>query len=193
MGTDTRIDWTSQLVDQLDWHWQHHLRPRLDGLGDEEYAWEPVAGCWSVRPRGASTAPMAVGGGDLVLEFAVPEPVPAPVTTISWRLAHLVVGVLGARAASHFGGPPVGYETFDYPATAAGALARLDEAYARWRDGVAGLGERDLARPCGPAEGPYAEHPLAALVLHVNREVLHHGAEVLLLRDLYRHGAASRS
>jgi hypothetical protein len=27
---------------------------------------------------------------------------------------------------------------------------------------------------------------MAALVLHVNREVLHHGAEIALLRDLYR-------
>ena len=43
-----------------------------------------------------------------------------------------------------------------------------------------------LARPCGPAEGPYAEFPLAALVLHINRETIHHGAEISLLRDLYR-------
>jgi hypothetical protein len=27
---------------------------------------------------------------------------------------------------------------------------------------------------------------MAALVLHINREALHHGAEVALLRDLYR-------
>jgi hypothetical protein len=27
---------------------------------------------------------------------------------------------------------------------------------------------------------------MAALVLHINREVLHHGAEIALLRDLYR-------
>jgi hypothetical protein len=51
---------------------------------------------------------------------------------------------------------------------------------------VRGLGERDLQRPCGPAEGDRAEAPMATLVLHVNREVLHHGAEIALLRDLYR-------
>ena len=28
---------------------------------------------------------------------------------------------------------------------------------------------------------------MAALVLHVNREALHHGAEIALLRDLYAH------
>ena len=26
------IDWTSELLDQLDGHWTHQLRPRLDGL-----------------------------------------------------------------------------------------------------------------------------------------------------------------
>ena len=28
---------------------------------------------------------------------------------------------------------------------------------------------------------------MAALVLHINREALHHGAEIALLRDLYTH------
>jgi len=27
---------------------------------------------------------------------------------------------------------------------------------------------------------------MAALVLHINRETIHHGAEICLLRDLYR-------
>ena len=31
---------------------------------------------------------------------------------------------------------------------------------------------------------------MAALVLHINREVIHHGAEVALLRDLYQHSTA---
>ena len=29
---------------------------------------------------------------------------------------------------------------------------------------------------------------MAELVLHINRETLHHGAEIALLRDLYRCG-----
>ena len=39
------IDWTHELVEQFDWHWTHHLRPRLDGLTDDEYLWEPDPGC----------------------------------------------------------------------------------------------------------------------------------------------------
>lgn len=184
--TRPEIDWTTQLVEQLDFHWRHQLRPRLDGLTDEEYRWEPVAGAWNVRPRGTGTAPIAAGSGDFTIDFALPEPDPPPVTTIAWRIGHLVVGVLGARVAGHFGGQAHDYATHDYPGDAVGALAQLDRNYAAWTAGVRGLGSDGLARPCGPAEGPWAAASMAELVLHINREVLHHGAEIALLRDLYR-------
>lgn len=180
------LDWNHEVHDQLDWLWREHLRPRFDGLTDAEYFWEPVPGCWSVRPRAESSAPMAMGAGELVIEFAVPEPTPAPVTTIAWRLGHIIVGVLAQRVHSHFGGPKADYDGFEYASTAKDALAQLDDAYAAWSAGVRGLSADDMATPCGPAEGPYAEYPMAALVLHINREVIHHGAEVSLLRDLYR-------
>ena len=175
------IEWTGLLHDQLDWHWRANLRPRMEGLTDEEYLWEPVPGMWSIRPR-----PDSEGDGGLAIDFAYPAPDPPPVTTIAWRIIHLVIGVFGMRAAAHFGGPPVGYDGYDYPGDAATALARLDAAYELWHDGVRGLPDQDLRRPIGPAEGPFAEHPMAALILHVNREAIHHGAEVALLRDLYR-------
>lgn len=181
-----RIDWTGLLAEQLDWHWREHLRPRLDGLTDDEYLWEPVDGMWSIRPRGTSKAQTAAGAGEFTADFAFPEPDPAPVTTIAWRLAHLQVGVFGMRVASHFGGPPVDYQSYDYPGDASTALARLDDVYAQWMAGVRSLDADGLARPVGPAEGSYAEHPMASLVVHINREALHHGAEIALLRDLYR-------
>ncbi|MCQ4209459.1 DinB family protein [Streptomyces longispororuber] len=181
------LEWNTLLADQLDWHWHHQLRRRLAGLTDDEYFWEPVPGSWNVRPRGTGTAAVQAGAGGLTIDFAYPEPVPAPVTTIAWRLGHVLVGVLGARNASHFGAEPVDYASYVYPGTAAEALDRLDAAYARWITGVRGLDEDGLARPCGPAEGPYATEPMATLVLHINREMLHHGAEIALLRDLYAH------
>jgi hypothetical protein len=180
-----RVDWSFMLAEQLDWHWRAQLRPRLDGLTDAEYRWEPVPGAWNVRPRGTGTAPVGVGAGEFTLDYAVPQPVPPPVTTIAWRLGHIIVGVLGMRVASHFGGPRFDYDTHRYPGDAATALAQLDAAYAGWIAGVRGLNADGLARPCGPAEGPYAEASMAELVLHINREMLHHGAEIALLRDLY--------
>ncbi len=179
------IRWNDQLTEQLDWHWQHQLRGRLSGLGDDEYFWQPVGNAWSVRPRGTGTAPVRAGSGDWTIDFAFPEPSPAPVTTIAWRLGHIIVGVLGARNASHFGAPAVDYESFDYAGSADEALAQVDAQYAAWLAGVRSLGEDGLTRPCGPAEGPFAELPMAALVLHINREVIHHGAEIAMLRDLY--------
>ncbi|WP_158887251.1 DinB family protein [Amycolatopsis anabasis] len=176
------LDWPVELGDQLDWHWRERLRPRLHGLTDAEYFWEPVADCWTVRPRRTADE---LGGGRFTVDYAFPAPEPPPVTTIAWRLAHITVHVLGKRAETQFGGPPVCYQTFPYAGTAATALDQLDQAYDAWSSGMRALGPAELNRPGGPAEGPFADRPLAALILHIHREVIHHGAEVALLRDLY--------
>jgi DinB superfamily len=172
-------DLSRELADQLDWHWRTQLRPRLDGLSDDEYFWQPVADCWTVRPDGS-------------VDFAFPPPSPAPFTTIAWRLAHVIVGVFAMRNHSHFGGPPADYQSWDYAADAATALGQLDESYAAWDAGVRSLSPEDLALKCGPAEGPFADYPLIALVLHINREAIHHGAEIACLRDLYLHDSTAQ-
>lgn len=175
MGTKTDdMTATTHLAEQLDWHWQRQLRPRLDGLTDDEYFWAPVSDCWTVHPDGR-------------IDFAFPPPQPEPFTTIAWRLAHVIVGVFAMRAHSHFGGPPADYQTWPYATDAATALRQLDDAYDSWTSGVRRLTSEDLATPIGPAEGPWAERPMFDLVLHINREVIHHGAEIALLRDLYVH------
>ncbi|OEU90472.1 hypothetical protein DB35_04520 [Streptomyces abyssalis] len=183
----TDQNWNLQLRDQIDWHWTHQLRARLDGLTDDEYFWEPVADCWSVRRRGTGSAPVQGGSGAMTIDFAMPEPDPPPFATIAWRLGHVIVGVLAMRSASHFGREPTDYNSFEYAETAGEALAQLDAEYATWLAGVESLGEAGLARPCGDAEGPYADRPLSALVLHINRELIHHLSEVCLLRDLHLH------
>ncbi|MFC0436498.1 DinB family protein [Kutzneria buriramensis] len=175
------LDWKELLLEQAEWHWHNQLRPRLNGLTDDEYRWEPVDGAWNVRPRG--TGATAVGSGDHVLDWEYPAPEPAPVTTIAWRIAHLVVGVYGMRVALLFGGPPMSHASHEYPGDAATALRQLDTVYEAWIDGIR---KSDLSRPCGPGTGMDEDYPMAALVLHVHRELIHHGAEIALLRDLYR-------
>ena len=71
--------------------------PRLDGLTDDEYFWEPAPGAWNIRPRETSRTSMAAGAGDLVIDFEFPEPDPPPITTIAWRLGHVIVGIFGSR------------------------------------------------------------------------------------------------
>lgn len=80
MTTDLRLDRTAQLVDQLDSHWHSQLRPRLEGMTDEEYHFSPApAGrTWGVRPRGTGHAQIQGGSGDFTIEFAHPEPEPTP-------------------------------------------------------------------------------------------------------------------
>ncbi|WGW13525.1 DinB family protein [Saxibacter everestensis] len=187
MTTTANIDLGKLLIDQLQWHWDNQLRPRLDGLSDAEYFWRPVPNSWSVHRRGESTAPVQAGSGDFTIDFAFPEPTPAPVTTIAWRLGHLLVGVYGARLATHFGGAPADYMSYDYPGTATEALSRLDEMHSAWIAGVASLDANGLQRPCG--EEGFEQEPMAALLQHINREVIHHGAEIALLRDLWANQA----
>ncbi len=45
------LNWTAEILAQLEFHWDTSLWPRMRGLTDDEYFWEPVEGCWSVRPH----------------------------------------------------------------------------------------------------------------------------------------------
>ena len=179
---------TESLVDQLEWHWQSHLRPRFDGLTDKEYFAEPVAGCWNVHPRGRSSAPVQAGSGAFTIDFAFPPPEPAPVTTIAWRLGHLIVGVFGVRKREPLRRTAVRLRVVRLrrnghrrPRPTRRAARPLDRR-------VRALDDDALRRPVGPAEGSFAEAPMIDLVLHIHREVIHHGAEIALLRDLWAHG-----
>jgi hypothetical protein len=75
----------------------------------------------------------------------------------------------------------------DLPSDAAGAIAFLEGAYNAWYAGVSVLTDEQMARPLGPKGGRFGGDPMAALVVHLNREIMHHGGEIGLLRDLYAH------
>ena len=172
------FSWNHALLDQLDFAWEDQFTPRMAGLTDDEYFWEPVDGCWSIRRADDGRYAMDAPVGRI-------ERSAAPFTTIAWRLAH-IADVFGSRASNHFSDGAFSAADTDSPVTADTALAMVERDYQRWRMGVKALGEDGLFRPCGPAEGPFSEEPFLALVLHINREFLHHAAEVALLRDLYR-------
>ncbi|MFC9694215.1 DinB family protein [Kribbella sp. NPDC056951] len=175
------VDWCDEVVDQLESHWQGQLRPRLDGLTDDEYFWEPVPNCWTLSRRGKSTAPISFGAGEFTLDYAQPQPDPEPVTTIAWRMAHLSVVF---ASTGGLGRAPVDEWTYPYAGTAREALSQLDHEYERWIADVRGLGTEGLSRPQG-APPAFAHAPMAKKMLFTNVEVIHHGAEICLLRDLY--------
>ena len=73
-----------------------------------------------------------------------------------------------------------------YAGNAEEALRQLDDEHDRWVEGVHSLGSAGLAEPQGPTQPPaFADAPMAKLILYTNLEVIHHGAEICLLRDLY--------
>ncbi|MEU6665969.1 DinB family protein [Streptomyces sp. NPDC046727] len=67
-----RTDRLGLLLDQFD-HARETAQARLAGLSDEEYLWEPVPGCWSIRRRGEATTPRAFGPGEWVLDLGAPD------------------------------------------------------------------------------------------------------------------------
>lgn len=115
---------SERIADQLDRHWHKNLRPRLHGLVDEEYFWEPVRGCWSIRPRGTSAAPVSAGSGKWTMDSASPDPMPAPVTTIAWRLAHIIVSCLGAGPPPAPRSDPARRRPVEHPCRASGKRVR---------------------------------------------------------------------
>lgn len=175
------MDWNFEVVDQLESHWRQRLRPRWNGLTDDEYFWAPVPGCWTIRPG---------EDGRYAMDQAWPPPDPEPVTTIAWRLAHLL-DVFGPPTAPHFEPTAPHFEPADragtsYPTTADEALRRIDEAHDAWIHDVRNLGAEGLTRPQGALSPPaFADAPIARLVMYTHVEVFHHGAEISLLRDLY--------
>jgi len=150
------------------------LRQRLVGLTDDEYFWEPVPGCWTIH-RDES--------GAWVADYAYPDPESAPVTTIGWRLVH----VADCKLMYHewaFGRRKLTFPDLAAPATAAGAIARLEEGQQLLRADLEGLSDvgLDALRWTNWGEQWTAWRILWTTIDHD----AHHGAEIGCLRDLHR-------
>ena len=202
MTDATRIQ---PLLDQYD-HAIERLSIRLGGgafdsgdgapidvpqLTTPEYLWEPVDGCWSVRRRSTGPGFRATalsGSGEWGIDAAnAPHPYPPPFTTIAWRLSHLTELLL-LRADYTVGTHTLTRQGFEARGTATEALADFTTAAAAWRLALRDTDD-DAFDEVGRCTYPYgsdADDSFSDVAWWVNQEVLHHGAEIALLRDLYR-------
>ena len=150
------------------------MRFAVRDLSEDEFSWEPVSPCWSVRRV----------EGRWVLDDRGP---PLP-TTIGWRFAHVVIG-LEVYGAVTFEGSSLRWADVEPPGSASAALGRLvpaqDRLLAHVQSLVSGI---DLSEPRPAHWGQRL--PLWQLVWTMVVEQLHHGAEIGVLRDL-RRGHAS--
>ncbi|MFG2196035.1 DinB family protein [Streptomyces sp. NPDC048639] len=166
---------------------------RVGPMTDEEFFWEPVPDCWSVRRRTDGPGPRATllaGTGDWGRDGAsYPHPWPPPVTTIAWRLSHLSE-MLTVRADHTAGSHSLTRDDYRVSGDTAGAIAAFEAGATAWRKALSGVDDvaLDTVGYCTYPHGSDPDDPFIDIVWWVNQEVLHHGAEIALLRDLYRAG-----
>jgi hypothetical protein len=152
------------------------LEQRLAGMTDAEYFWQPAGDCWTVHPTGGTPQRWTI-------DYDWPPPAPPPVTTIAWRMVHIANG--NTIYFEHAFGP--GVRTFmdlEPPHTASTATDYLTSScstIAAWLECATDADLPEL-RPShlGP---PRAAGDVMCTLLD---ELVHHGAEIGLLRDLYR-------
>jgi hypothetical protein len=162
----------------LRWQWRisgERLRERLTGLTDEEFLWEPVPGAWNLYPD-----PAHPGGWSYPYE---PDPDPAPVTTIAWRLVHIAAG--NWIYTEHAFGPGLrNFPDLVVPSRAQAGIGNWLESrvpVTTW------LEQADDTALAGPRPSHLGGTKTAAEVIQILiDEQTHHGAEIALLRDLYR-------
>ncbi|MEM7095392.1 MAG: nitroreductase family protein [Actinomycetota bacterium] len=148
------------------------LLDRVAGLTDAEYRWEPVDGMWSVRDGQPPTVDTDTNRD---LEDA-------PMTTIAWRLWHLAVDCF-ADYTARFAGTPFDEVDRSWTMSADEAVDWLWSSWAAFRATLAGY--EDWFAELGDGFGPWHRHCVADFAMHASNELVHHGAEIALLRDLY--------
>lgn len=150
----------------------------LGGLSDEEFRREPVAECWSVRPD-------AEHPGRWRMDYPDEVPNPPPFTTIGWRLLHIAHGNW-IYAETGFGPGRRTYADLPIFGTAFEAVADLVASQEVVTSVLAAADDISLAQQVSTPLG--ARRPAWQVLATLIDEQTHHGAEISLLRDLYRHG-----
>jgi hypothetical protein len=171
------------------------LLERLDGLTDEEYLWEPVPACWSVRLREDGQWRVDIGehGTAITEKTATSTP---PFTTIAWRMWHLGATPAPAWPPRHASSGAEFFKAYFEQAPPSDlGVGSADEAielvgtnWATFAADVKSWDDGELHAPMGDVAGPYGDASAYGLLLHIVDEQIHHGAEIGVVRDLYRAG-----
>jgi hypothetical protein len=159
------------------------LRRVLASISADEFFWEPVVGCWTVHPRSEDRGVSVDGSGEWVIDYDPAQPQPAPFTTIAWRTIH-VASVNYLYWDYAFGSASLSFD-LELPSDVAEATDWLFASHQPILDALEGLTEDGLDQvvPTNWGDSWPVHRVLATLV----NEQVHHGAEVSLLRDLYRY------
>lgn len=153
------------------------LRSRLEGIEADELLWEPAPGSWSVRigAKGSPVMDFGLGGTSMV-----PAITPTPVTTIAWRVAHIVDLLKEDRCATVLGLEPEASAGELWLSTRPEELLDyLDRAHTAWRGYLTRTDPGALLCPVD------RWGTRLSFVHHIIDEFVHHTAEIGVLRDLW--------
>jgi hypothetical protein len=164
------------------------IRARLAGLTDDEFFWQPVADSWTIRPSRPGEEHLN-GSGEWIYDYAMPDPDPPPFTTIGWRLIH--IGGINDMYFEHvFGAGLRDYPDQRIPHKAAAAVVWWEQGIRKFLEQLAEAEDSDLERVVTvPWEVTQSVEEWLGVLLYEN---IHHGAEIGVLRDLYREGFGAR-
>ncbi|HUN31248.1 MAG TPA: DinB family protein [Trebonia sp.] len=202
--TRKRAETLLELMGQIE---RFTLARAWSSLTDDEFFWEPFPTAWSIRRRDECRTPDPFGAGQWLADFAIPEPVPVPVTTIAWLYWHMgsMPGRLcdidflgGTRAmASGWTSPYLAHHPIF--TSAAEAVSQLRDGWHRLRSAIERADDDQLevttagytyaAEP--PSGGlcvtgpPGPAHPATHFIAAMLNEVSHHGTQIGALRDAY--------
>jgi hypothetical protein len=112
------------------------LTQTLSGLTDVAFAWEPVDGSWRV---------FRDDKGRWTYDYEIPDPQPAPLTTIGWRLVHIAL----CKVMYHewaFGPRELTWISIETPGDVGASIALLEVGHGLLANDLASLGDDDLER-----------------------------------------------
>jgi hypothetical protein len=161
----------------------------LDGIGDEEFFWEPCEGCWTLHLRSELRTKRPDGSGEWVLDGEWdPPPKVAPFTTIAWRAGH--IAAVNYLYWDYAFGPAALTFDLEFPGNAAGTIEWLAASQQPLLETLAGLDDGKLDDLVRTNWGD--QWPISRIFKTLINEQVHHGAEISLLRDLYRNRGTLR-
>ena len=157
------------------------IRAIVEDLSEDEFWWEPVASVWTVRKD--STGRWSADYPE------PPHPVPAPFTTIAWRLVH--VGECKLMYHEYAYGPgKLSWPTLDSTHTAKDAIAALEQGHELLHADLARLADDDLEAQVKTNWGEL--WPARQIFTTMINHDFQHGGEIGVLRDLYRETRAKK-
>jgi DinB superfamily len=168
---------------QLGFSWMV-LSGRLTALTDEQYFWRPGREALTVVRRKHAGNFRAQGSGEWVSQWP-DEPDHRGPRTIAWLIAHLTE-LFFERWEWTFGESRQSRADITLHGNARDAVAWLTHWVDAWQESIAELDEKE-ATTVGLSQATEldAVEPFGHVVLRLNRELIHHGSEIMTLQDLH--------